>query len=500
MPNESYDVFVSYAHADNEIPQNATLDIGWVTALAANLNTGPNVRKKKLFIDHQLKPGDEFSDDLITKVRNSRLLILLLSQNYIDSKWCGKELEHFIQAHSSDTEKPSDVFVVELFPFDEFVNVPENILKLRKHLIQAKFWLQPTDTSAPILSGYPTPQESGEKASKHYWLMLNELRTAMDGRLRHDQASSGLIHGTQASQSKAAHAEAENAKTPGAAVLLADVTDDLESQRNEVKLALQAEGITVLPDGDYVGLTSQEFDTTFAADLGNSECFVQLLSPVAGRKGKGFAAPLPQLQFQLALATKKPILQWCQKLPGAGQISDPAHAGLFATEFIRAINLENFKAEIIDYLRAQQQKREKIAKTLQDHPLPIGSKKIVFIDDLASQPEVNQKLRATIKQQHYDIRSVPLNAPLGNNGLDIKEFLRPCLVGMTIYTDPNKYATAFSRLTFFLNQIAEANLPLVRWGVYLHEGDVISVFGIDSEDVVPVNEHNLLAFLQGLSQ
>ena len=135
MPNESYDVFVSYAHADNEIPQNATLDIGWVTALAANLNTGPNVRKKKLFIDHQLKPGDEFSDDLITKVRNSRLLILLLSQNYIDSKWCGKELEHFIQAHSSDTEKPSDVFVVELFPFDEFVNVPENILKLRKHLI-----------------------------------------------------------------------------------------------------------------------------------------------------------------------------------------------------------------------------------------------------------------------------------------------------------------------------------------------------------------------------
>ena len=170
MPSDQgYDVFISYAHADNEIPQNATIDIGWVTALADNLNTGPNVRKKKLFIDHQLKPGDAFSDDLITKVKNSKLLVILLSQNYIDSEWCGKELEHFIQVHSSDPEKPADVFVVELFPYEEFVEVPENILKLRKRLIHAKFWLQSIDTSSPILSGYPTPQESGEKESKHYW-------------------------------------------------------------------------------------------------------------------------------------------------------------------------------------------------------------------------------------------------------------------------------------------------------------------------------------------
>jgi len=54
-------------------------------------------------------------------------------------------------------------------------------------------------------------------------------------------------------------------------------------------------------------------------------------------------------------------------------------------------------------------------------------------------------------------------------------------------------------LIFFLNQIAEANLPLLRWGVYLLEDDVAKVFGIDSEDVVPVYEQNLTSFLQGLT-
>lgn len=81
-----YDVFVSYAHADNEIPVSSAAVDGWVTTLAKNLNIGPNVYRKNLFIDHQLKPGDVFSDDLVAKVQNSALLVLLLSQNYIDSQ------------------------------------------------------------------------------------------------------------------------------------------------------------------------------------------------------------------------------------------------------------------------------------------------------------------------------------------------------------------------------------------------------------------------------
>lgn len=151
-------------------------------------------------------------------------------------------------------------------------------------------------------------------------------------------------------------------------------------------------------------------------------------------------------------------------------------------------------------LHTEREKREKAAATSVAQPKPKAGRKVVFIDDLASQPELQQKLRALIKQQNCDLRFVPAGAPLGNNGIDIKEVLRPCLAGMTIYTDKAQYSTAYNRLVFFLNQIAEADLPILRWGVYLHEGDVASVFGIDSEDVVPVNEQSLEGFLQGLSR
>lgn len=496
---EGYDVFISYAHADNEIPLNASIDTGWIGVLATNLNTGPNVLKKRIFIDYQLKPGDEFSDTLIDKVTNSKLLVLFLSQNYAKSDWCGKELTHFIQAHSTNPEKPVDVFVVELFPYEQLIGLPENIRNIRKHNIHAKFWVQPVDGSVPILAGYPTPNDNDDKVRIHYWNSLNALRMAIDARLTQnaDHCKENLTETTV----KTITVESDRRETiTPCTILLADVTDDLESKRNEIKLALEAEKFLVLPDGDCVGLSIDEFNSAFPRDLERSELFVQLLSPIVGRKAKGYPAPLPQLQFQLACEASKPILQWCEQIPAASQIIDPEHAKLFNTEFLRVTNLNNFKTEIIERLQAEKVKRGKaMSASLQSSQSKLG-KKVVFVDDLASTDDLRNALRATIKQHHYDIRALPDEVPLGNNGIDIKEFLRPCLAGITLYTDKSKFLTAHNRLIFFLNQIAEADLPLLRWGVYLLDGDVAKVFGIDSEDVVPVYEQDFASFLQGLSQ
>jgi len=70
-----YDVFVSYAQENNETPLGSTAQYGWVTMLTHNLNTGPGHLRKNLFIDHQLKAGDAFSDDLVRTVGNSTLLL-----------------------------------------------------------------------------------------------------------------------------------------------------------------------------------------------------------------------------------------------------------------------------------------------------------------------------------------------------------------------------------------------------------------------------------------
>jgi hypothetical protein len=483
-----HDVFVSYAHADNEIAEGSSAKFGWVTTLAQNLNRGPNVYKKDLFIDHRLKPGDDFSEDLIEKVANSRLLLILLSQNYIDSKWCGKELDHFIRTHAKDPDKPTDVFVVELFPYETFERVPVNIQNLRKRLIHAKFWCQPADASSPVLAGNPTPEESG--LAREYWRARNELQVAMDSRLRAMRSAQSVT----AAEERTANATPTLRRASGSlgTVLLADVTEDLETQRNQIRAALEPEGVAVVPQGDYVGLAPQEFETAIAGDLGQSILFVQLLSPTPGRKGKGFDAPLPQLQFQHAASAKLPILQWCEQLPQPGQLVDPAHAKLFETEFVRATNLPAFQMEVIDWLKAKRDKDQ-----VRPQPPPTG-KKLIFIDDIAGAPSLNQKLLALVRAANCDIRSLPPSAPLGGNGIDIVETLRHCRAGITIYADRAKLATVYNRVVFFLNQIAEASLPVARWAVYSEQVSVPGELGIVSDDVVTIGEQGLTQFLRGL--
>jgi hypothetical protein len=490
--DQDYDVFVSYAHADNDVPLGSAMPVGWVTALAENLNTGPNVLKKRLFIDHQLKPGDPFSTDLLSKVERSAVLVLLLSQNYVKSPWCGKEVEHFIRSHADDPDKPSGVFVVELWPYDSLPTLPPAIQLLRKRLIASKFWFKAADAASPSLAGYPSPLECRAEGRELYWRVLNELQAAVDARLGELRTA------------------APPAPAPGPAkgslgtVLLADTTEDLEAQRNKVKAMLEPEGVLVLPEGDYVGLTQPEFDTAVAGDLAQADLFVQLLSPTAGRKGR-LDLPLPQLQYRRAMAASKPVLQWAARQPEPDDIADAGHAQLFDTATLRATHLTEFTNDVIGWLRAEKSRRERELEEQRQRaasnfssttPGPLvtqaARRRHIFIDDVAGEPALSKRVREIIKDQNYAWRSgQPPN-------VDIQEWLRPCVAGLTIYTDTSKRQIAQSRLIHFLNQVADGKVDMQRWGVFLQSGTVASEFGFEAEGLMDVNEQGLAEFLRGI--
>ena len=176
-----HDVFVSYAHADNQVAIGGETGYGWVTTLRHNLIHATGALRKDVYIDHQLKPGAPFDADLRSKVERSALLLIVLSQSYIESDWCGKELEHFVNTHGDDWRRPRDVMVVELRPFGDFEGVPENIKSLRKELIHAQFWYQTADAPFPRLAGDPSPKEAGGAV---YWRERDKLLHAVDSRLK----------------------------------------------------------------------------------------------------------------------------------------------------------------------------------------------------------------------------------------------------------------------------------------------------------------------------
>ncbi len=499
--DQRYDVFISYAQEDNEKPLGSASQYGWVTTLARNLNTGPNHYRKNLFIDHQLKPGDVFSDDLVTKVKNSTLLLLLLSQNYIDSTWCGKELDHFIRAHVNDPDKPADVFVVELFPFETFSNVPANIQNLRKRLIHAQFWYQPAVASAPLLAGDPSPQECSPESGRHYWATLHELRNAIDSRLRSLRRDKPSVSMTAKMARSLTGFQQQSAKFPLGTILLADTTDDLVAQRDAVKARLEPEGIVVLPEGDYVGLTPQEFEDEFTRDLSRSQLFVQLLSSTVGRTGKGFSAPLPQLQFDRAVEAKLPIMQWCERMPASNVITDPQHARLFNTALLRATNRTAFEQEIIARLQVMQRATKTEQAEIMASPAQAATKKLIFVDDVAGERAINERLRAILRGANCDVRGFPPQARLGIEGMDIAQVLKSCHAGITVFADLAKRDTVYNRLIFFLNQIAVSQLPIARWGIYVTPETAGYDHGLASDDLITINgEQQLAEFLRELER
>jgi hypothetical protein len=519
---DKYDVFISYAHRDNTVPEGAASRFGWVTTLAANLNVGPNTCYKDISIDHQLKPGDPFADDLLVKVANSRLLVLLLSQNYVDSEWCGKEVEHFVRTHAADPDKPRDVYVVELLPFEELTNVPPVIHTLRQNLITSKFWRKAIDRSAVELSGYPNPKQTTEDAQAHYFAALRELQDPIDRRVRELKAKEMARHAEMAASAPAAlPATALAAPKPTVAstavpapaaatgpsrgtVWLADVPDDLDTARTKVRDALKAEGFTVVPEGDYRALPHAEFQKAAADDLARCDLFVQLLSTTAGRQDADFPAPRPQLQYQAALAAGKPIMQWTKQMPAPDDDDiDARHAELFKTATLRVTNREDFVSEVIARMRQlhrdrldQQQAAAKAAAA----PATGPRRRAIFVDDLAGGPEVYDKLATLMRDKDYDVYGLPPGAPLVDGGIDVPGILKPCEAGIVIFTETQKLAPTYNRLIYLINAVNSmgSGSGFKRWGVYLEEGTVETKFRIRSKDVVSIDPQGLDRFLDGL--
>ena len=221
------DVFVSYAHADNGVPVG--MEIGWITALIRNLMAHSFTAKHRFYSDHQLGPGDDFTADLIDRVDRCNLLLVVLSQNYVSSRWCGKEITHFLSKRNMNFDNPRNIVVVELSPFEELENVPYNIKRLRGTLIQSKFWHREAEATHITQLGYPAPPSDDRNG---YWSRVSDLAQALHTKLATPRTLAAPPVAVQRT------------------VLLADVTEDLESERIAVKVALEKEGVLVggVPD------------------------------------------------------------------------------------------------------------------------------------------------------------------------------------------------------------------------------------------------------------
>jgi hypothetical protein len=100
VPSFEHDVFISYAHADNQNGRVTAFRDSLVQYLTSALGSRAFHKPKEwVFFDQTgLKTGDEFSPKLEHAARRSAVMISLLSNSYLQAKWCIKETEWFEEA------------------------------------------------------------------------------------------------------------------------------------------------------------------------------------------------------------------------------------------------------------------------------------------------------------------------------------------------------------------------------------------------------------------
>lgn len=173
------DVFVSYAQVDDKpVPGMGS---GWVCTLVDTLKVYLDKQLGRaglpaVWRDLQLSGNAPLTPEIFAAVRGSATLLIILSEGYLASPWCCKELEAFLSIAGHASRR---VFVVEAMPIDHS-RKPEGL----RDLIGYPFWVRDrTDGPARTL-GVPAPTLS----EPDYYHRLNKLAVEMATELRRLQS------------------------------------------------------------------------------------------------------------------------------------------------------------------------------------------------------------------------------------------------------------------------------------------------------------------------
>lgn len=148
IPGAKNDVFVSYAHIDNE--GGATGD-RWVSDFVQRLDGALRQRlgcPVGVYFDTRSLEGHQNLSELLDNARNSAIFVAVLSPGYVNGKWTKDELEAYAAAGASDRI----IFTIERLPLD---GGPEAYPEaLREHLIPLRQMAYPLPPPAPPAAAF----------------------------------------------------------------------------------------------------------------------------------------------------------------------------------------------------------------------------------------------------------------------------------------------------------------------------------------------------------
>jgi hypothetical protein len=161
-----HDVFVSYARVDDQILPGGK--DGWVTTLVDGLRIqlAQQLGRAELLVlwrDLSLPGHVPVTNEITSIVRQSATLLVVLSEGYLASDWCGRESEEFLSMAGESTHR---LFIVEQTPVER----PRKPKSFRERT-GYPFWVRERADADARTLGVPAPDPS----EPEYYRRLNRL-------------------------------------------------------------------------------------------------------------------------------------------------------------------------------------------------------------------------------------------------------------------------------------------------------------------------------------
>jgi hypothetical protein len=166
VPLSKYDVFVSYAVVDNGQPLGKRY--GWVTAFVDQFEVELARRLGRreyfeLWVDRKrLSCNDVFSFEIEANLRQSAVMVVLYSQGYLESSWCSRERETFMQSVTDRVDPDRRLFLVEI----DRVEADRRPHEL-KRINYLRLWEENVE-GEPTRFGWPVPNPSWDSHQSFY--------------------------------------------------------------------------------------------------------------------------------------------------------------------------------------------------------------------------------------------------------------------------------------------------------------------------------------------
>jgi hypothetical protein len=392
-------IFLSYCHRD-DLPYGPH-EKRWVEqfedALRKSMGQRLGPGRIELWRDKRRLAGNELFDKTIEEqLDQAGFFVSVLSQHYLASDYCKKEIQTFGKNHIAKGDLHVDNLsrivkvyrrAIEREDLRRFVELPELIPDIDKNCGYELFYRDDNNVDRDVLLD---PEKTGL-----YWQTADDIACAIE-RMIEAEPSVAVQHGAPADQTKA--------------VYLARTSTDMKEQREALRRELEGHQYRVLPEQELPE-DAEGYATAVKADLSRACLSVHLIGSNYGSIPEGAEQSGVELQADLALAQRDTVLRsilWSPPEIAPAKLTDERQR-----KFVAKLEQAAFDRHHAEFVRSSFDEAKTLALELlhkpavpelvvADAPDPSAGKRVYLVCDTNDRADA-KPLQAALQGKGFEV-------------------------------------------------------------------------------------------------